>query len=76
MSSECRWDAQRKLGQAVGAAAMKRACELADEYGTGCVAVDNAFHYLWGGGYVMGAAKQGYIAYTNVRSRPFVELHS
>jgi L-2-hydroxycarboxylate dehydrogenase (NAD+) len=29
------------------------------------VAVDNAFHYLWGGGYVMDAAQRGYIAYTN-----------
>jgi LDH2 family malate/lactate/ureidoglycolate dehydrogenase len=29
------------------------------------VSVDNAFHYLWGGGYVMDAAKRGYIAYTN-----------
>jgi L-2-hydroxycarboxylate dehydrogenase (NAD+) len=31
----------------------------------GTVSVDNAFHYLWGGGYVMEAAKRGYIAYTN-----------
>jgi LDH2 family malate/lactate/ureidoglycolate dehydrogenase len=30
----------------------------------GVVAVDNAFHYLWGGGYVIEAAKRGYIAYT------------
>jgi LDH2 family malate/lactate/ureidoglycolate dehydrogenase len=29
------------------------------------VSVDNAFHYLWGGGYVMDAARRGYIAYTN-----------
>src|ERR1019366_8046468 len=27
--------------------------------------VDNAFHYLWGGGYVIDAAKKGYIAYTS-----------
>ncbi len=27
-----------------------------------------AFHYLWGGGYVMDAAKRGYIAYTNCTS--------
>jgi L-2-hydroxycarboxylate dehydrogenase (NAD+) len=38
---------------------------LADKHGTGTVSVDNAFHYLWGGGYVMEAAKKGYIAYTN-----------
>ena len=38
---------------------------LADTYGCGTVSIDNAFHYLWGGGYVMEAAKKGYIAYTN-----------
>ena len=38
--------------------------KLADEFGVGIVAVDNAFHYLWGGGYVIDAAKKGYIAYT------------
>ncbi|MDX2109287.1 MAG: Ldh family oxidoreductase [Verrucomicrobiota bacterium] len=59
------WDAQRKLGQAVGYAALERCIELADRYGIGQVSVDNAFHYLWGGGYVMDAAKRGYIAYTN-----------
>jgi LDH2 family malate/lactate/ureidoglycolate dehydrogenase len=38
--------------------------KLADEFGVGVVAVDNAFHYLWGGGYVIESAKRGYIAYT------------
>ncbi len=59
------WDAHRKLGQAVGFAAMDRAIELADAYGIGQVSVDHAFHYLWGGGYVMEAARRGYVAYTN-----------
>lgn len=59
------WDANKKLGQAVGYAAINRAIELADQYGTGTISVDNAFHYLWGGGYVMEAAQKGYIAYTN-----------
>jgi L-2-hydroxycarboxylate dehydrogenase (NAD+) len=59
-----RWNANRKLGQATAFAAMQRCMELADEYGSGTVAVDNAFHYLWGGGYVIDAAKKGYIAYT------------
>jgi ureidoglycolate dehydrogenase (NAD+) len=59
-----RWNANRKLGQAVGLAAMAEAMRMADEYGVGIVAVDNAFHYLWGGGYVIDAAKKGYIAYT------------
>lgn len=60
-----RWNANRKLGQAVAFDAMEAAIKLADRYGVGIVSVDNAFHYLWGGGYVMDAAKRGYIAYTN-----------
>ncbi|MEY3530693.1 MAG: putative oxidoreductase YjmC [Verrucomicrobiota bacterium] len=59
------WDAHQKLGQAVAVDAIERCIELADQYGVGTVSVDNAFHYLWGGGYVMDAAKRGYIAYTN-----------
>ncbi|MFA9480348.1 Ldh family oxidoreductase [Phycisphaerales bacterium AB-hyl4] len=60
-----KWNANRKLGQATAFDAMDRCIELADKYGIGQVSVDNAFHYLWGGGYVMDAAKKGYIAYTN-----------
>src|SRR5439155_19385811 len=63
-----RVDARRKLGQSVAEWCMNKACELSDHYGIGAVAVDNAFHYLWGGGYVMEAAKRGYIAYTNCTS--------
>jgi L-2-hydroxycarboxylate dehydrogenase (NAD+) len=59
------WDAHRKLGQSVAYRAIEAAIGLADRYGTGTVSVDNAFHYLWGGGYVMAAAQRGYIAYTN-----------
>jgi len=47
------WNANKKLGQATGYAAIK----LADKYGVGMVSVDNAFHYLWGFGYVMDAAR-------------------
>ena len=43
---------------------------MADKYGIGIVSVDNAFHYLWGGGYVMDAAQRGYIAYTNCTLLP------
>jgi len=50
------WDARLKLGQPVAYDAMQRCMELADEFGIGQVSVDNAFHYLWGGGYVMDAA--------------------
>jgi len=59
------WNANRKLGQATGYAAIETAMKLADRYGIGMVSVDNAFHYLWGGGYVMEAAQRGYIAYTD-----------
>jgi L-2-hydroxycarboxylate dehydrogenase (NAD+) len=59
------WNANRKLGQSVAYRAMAAAIELADRHGVGIVSVDNAFHYLWGGGYVMDAARKGYIAYTN-----------
>jgi len=60
-----KWNANRKLGQATAFEAMDAAMKLADEFGVGVVAVDNAFHYLWGGGYVIDAAKKGYIAYTS-----------
>ena len=59
------WNANRKLGQSTAYRAMDAAIALAERYGIGAVSVDNAFHYLWGGGYVMDAAKRGYIAYTN-----------
>ncbi|MBK1827003.1 Ldh family oxidoreductase [Haloferula rosea] len=62
------WNANRKLGQSVAYRAIDRCIELADEFGIGQVSVDNAFHYLWGGGYVMAAAERGYIAYTNCTS--------
>ncbi len=59
-----KWNANRKLGQATAFAAMDACCAMADEFGVSIVSVDNAFHYLWGGGYVIDAAKRGYIAYT------------
>ncbi len=59
------WNANKKLGQATAYRAIDEAIRLADEYGVGTVSVDNAFHYLWGGGYVMEAARKGYVAYTN-----------
>lgn len=62
------WNAHRKLGQEVAREAMEKAMGLADRFGIGQVSVDNAFHYLWGGGYVMEAADRGYIAYTNCTS--------
>lgn len=59
------WDAHRKLGPAVAYAAMEEAVRLAGEFGVGTVAVDNAWHYLWGGAYVLEAARRGFLGYTN-----------
>src|SRR5215207_10084277 len=39
-----RWNANKKLGQAVAFEAMDTCMKLADEFGLGAVAVDNAFH--------------------------------
>ena len=74
------WNANKKLGQATAYEAIETAIELADKYGVGQVSVDNAFHYLWGGGYVMDAARRGYIAYTNCTAAlaevvPFMGSH-
>jgi ureidoglycolate dehydrogenase (NAD+) len=74
------WDANKKLGQAVAWEAIEACIRLADRHGCGTVSVDNAFHYLWGGGYVMEAARRGYIAYTNCTAAlaevvPFKGVH-
>lgn len=77
----CRqWNANKKLGQAVAFEAIEAAEKMADEFGVGIVSVDCAFHYLWGGGYVMDSAKRGYIAYTNCTAAlaevvPFMGKH-
>lgn len=62
------WNANKKLGQAVAEQAIETCIAFAEKYGIGQVSVDNAFHYLWGGGYVMEAAQRGYVAYTNCTS--------
>lgn len=59
-----RWDAHKCSGFLVSQRAVERAMELADRFGVGVVQVDNAFHYLWGAGWVMMAAEKGYIAMT------------
>ncbi len=59
-----KWNANRKLGPAVAFDAIAACEKMADQFGVGIVSVDNAFHYLWGGGYVIDSAKRGYIAYT------------
>ena len=67
------WNANKKFGPAVAYKAIDRAIELADQYGIGQIAVDNASPYLWGGGYVMAAAERGFIAYTHATS-PLAEV--
>lgn len=67
------WNANKKFGPAVAYRAVDRAIELANEYGIGQVAVDNASPYLWGAGYVMAAAERGFIAYTHATS-PLAEV--
>src|ERR1039457_3231673 len=62
------WKGHFKLGQAIAYEAMDTCMKLADKFGVGMVSVDNATHYLWGGGYVMDAALKGYLAYTNCTS--------
>lgn len=59
------WNANRKSGPVVAFKAIEECIRLADQFGVGTVSVDNAWHYLWGGGYVLEAARRGYIAYTN-----------
>ncbi len=59
-----RWDARKCSGFLVARAAVDRAMELADEHGVGVVMVDNAFHYLWGAGWVLRASRKGYICCT------------
>jgi len=58
------WNGHKKLGQALAYDAMDACMKMADRHGSGIVMIDEAFHYLWGGGYVIDAAKKGYIAYT------------
>jgi len=44
------WNANGKLGQAVAYQAFDACIDMAEDFGVGVVAVDNATHYLWGGG--------------------------
>ena len=60
-----KWNANSKLGPSVAWKAIDKCIELADKFGVGTVVVNNAWHYLWGGAYVLDAAKRGYIGYTN-----------
>lgn len=63
-AAEC-WDAHKKLGASVAYRAVERCAELANRFGIGTVAVDNAWHYLWGGAFALEFAAKGLIGYTN-----------
>ena len=52
------WNGHKKLGPAVAYDAMEACMKMADRHGSGIVMVDEAFHYLWGGGYVIDAANR------------------
>ena len=55
------WDGMRSCGQVLGDAAMKRAAELAAQYGIGAVAVTQGNHFGAGAHYAMLAEKRGMI---------------
>lgn len=56
-----RWDGHRGFGPLNAKLAMDRACELAQEYGVGVVALGNNNHWMRGGSYGWQAADAGYI---------------
>lgn len=56
-----RWDGHRGFGPLNAKLAMDRACELAGEYGIGCVALGNNNHWMRGGTYGWLAADHGCI---------------
>ena len=56
-----RWDGHRGFGPLNAKRAMDRACELAKEYGIGCVALGNNNHWMRGGTYGWLAAENGCI---------------
>lgn len=56
-----RWDGHRGFGPLNAKRAMDRACELAKEYGIGCVALGNNNHWMRGGTYGWLAADNGCI---------------
>lgn len=61
------WDGQLGPGPANAVFATDRACELAAQFGIGCVALSNTNHWMRGGTYGWRAAKKGFvfIGFTN-----------
>ncbi len=55
------WYGNGKIGTYLAYKAVDRCIELADKFGIGMISVQNAWHYLWGGGYVLEMANKGFI---------------
>lgn len=66
---EC-WDGHMGLGPLNACRAMDRACELAEKYGIGLVALGNNNHWMRGGYYGWQAAEKGYISISFSNSMP------
>lgn len=64
------YDGDQGLGEWCALYVMKRAMELADEFGIGLCAVRNTHHLLASSPYVELAAEQGYIAFIQTRGAP------
>lgn len=66
------WDGEQGLGLVVGTAAMEKAISLAEQVGTGWVAVRNSNHFGIAGQYAMQAAKRGMIGFAFTNASPLV----
>lgn len=58
-----RWNGHRGFGPLNAKIAMDRACELAEQFGIGIVALGNNNHWMRGGSYGWQAANRGYIGF-------------
>lgn len=67
------WNANRKFGPSVAYKAVDRAIDLANEFGIGQIAIDDASPFLWTGGYALAAAERGFIANIQATS-PLAEV--
>jgi 3-dehydro-L-gulonate 2-dehydrogenase len=56
-----RWDGKSGVGLVNAHFCMKRAIELAEVHGIGCVGLSNTNHWMRGGAYALQAAEAGYI---------------
>lgn len=65
-----RWDGKLGLGNLNAKVCIDRAMELADEYGIGCVALQNTNHWMRGGEYGWQAAESGYIGVLWTNTQP------